>query len=178
MVLFLAVLLAASPLFIHEMGHWAMLRRYGVPVDQVWVGLGPMMAKWKGLRIGMLPIGGAVVPRPELFQALNPGKRMAVALAGPAASLLYGLLLLAAAEWTHVGGTWKGLEMIAYLNFWLAALNLVPVPPLDGFHALCAWYERKGDPLGAPLLALASRVGNGFIYGVGFFVLAKAFFPG
>jgi membrane-associated protease RseP (regulator of RpoE activity) len=178
MVFFLAVLLAASPLVIHEMGHWAVLRRLGVPVDQVWIGLGPMIAKWRGLRIGMLPIGGAVVPRPEAYQALAPGQRMAVALAGPAASLLYGVLLFAVAEWTRAGGTWKSLELIAGLNFWLAALNLIPVPPLDGFQALCAWYERKGEPLSAPLLSFASRLGNGFVYGIGFFVLARAFFPG
>lgn len=176
MVFLLAVLLALSPLVIHEMGHWAVLRRLRVPVDEVWLGLGPAILHLGRLRIGMLPIGGAVVPRPELYKALAPGERMAVALAGPAASLLYGGLLLAAAEWMPLTGGWKGLEILAGLNFWLAALNLVPVPPLDGFQALCAWYERRGNPLGAPLMALASRVGNGFVYGIGFFVLAKAFF--
>lgn len=176
MVLFLAILLAASPLLIHELGHWAVLRRHNVPVDEVWLGLGPMILKWRGVRIGMLPIGGAVVPRPAEYKALPPGARMAVALAGPVASLLYGLLLLAAARLTPAGASWTGLELIAGLNFWLAALNLIPVPPLDGFHALCAWYEKKGEPLGAPILAYASRLGNGFIYGIGFFVLARVFF--
>lgn len=177
MVLLLAVLLTLSPLLVHEMGHWAVLRRLQVPIEQVWVGLGPLIFRWRRLHIGMLPIGGAVVPRADLYHALTPKSRIVVALAGPAASLLYGCMLLAASgTGMHVGG-WKGLEILAVLNFWLAAFNLIPIPPLDGFQALCAWYEHRGRPLPDVLLRWASRIGNGFVYGIGFFVLAKALLP-
>lgn len=176
MVFFLACLLTLSPLLVHEMGHWAVLRRYDVPVRQVWLGLGPVLLRWRGLHLGMLPIGGAVVPDMARYDALHPGQRMAVALAGPAASLLYGTVLLVVAS-SHIAvGNSKGLEILAMLNFWLALLNLIPIPPLDGFKALCAWYELRRSPLPDVLLHWATRLGNGFVYGIGFFVLAKVFF--
>lgn len=169
-------LLVLSPLVVHEMGHWALLRRYGVPVRQVWLGLGPVLLKWKGFRVGMLPIGGAVVPDAALYQALKPRHRMMVALAGPVFSCMYGILLLMlAAENPELVRDWTALEGLAALNFVLAGLNLIPVPPLDGYHALAAWYEEKGDPLSERVQRFATRLGNGFVFGIGFLVLGSVF---
>ena len=172
---FVAVLLLLAPLFFHEMGHWVALHRMQVPVIQYWIGLGPTLARFGGLRIGMLPIGGAVVPHPEKFQQLNSQQRIVVALAGPAASIIYGIVLWCV--WVlNQEFHWAGaLLKLAELNFMLAVANLIPLPPLDGFQAWVAWRELLAKPLAPRTLWLAQRAGSGLVYGVGFFVLGLAF---
>lgn len=172
--LFFGLFLAVAPLVFHEMGHWAVLSRYGVPVTEYWLGLGPVLFRWKKFRIGMLPIGGAVVPDSTQYAALAPGQRMAVALAGPAASALYGLVALAGWYFFQNGKHTEVLYLIAMCNFALAGLNLLPVPPLDGFQALCSWLEMDNRPLSQRALGWAYRAGNGLVYGVGFMLLGLA----
>lgn len=170
----LALLLALTPLLIHEMGHWAVLRRWGVPVDEYWLGLGPVILRWRGLRVGMLPIGGAVVPQAQHYAKLTPLQKMWVALAGPIASTLYAALALAVWSWDPTMPGAQALWLIAMLNMVLAGLNLLPVPPLDGFQAWSQWRAHRGTPLSEQTLARALRLGNGLIYGLGFFILGLA----
>ena len=176
MSLILAVLLVLSPLLVHEAGHWAVLRRFNVPTVQFWLGLGPMIFRWRRLRVGMLPIGGAVVPEETAYRRLAPLQRVMVALAGPAASVLYGVVLLAIAKLNIDIEGFKGLELLGMLNLWLAFINLVPVPPLDGFQAWASWREHKNTPFSPRVLGFAHRIGSGVVYGAGFFILATVFF--
>jgi membrane-associated protease RseP (regulator of RpoE activity) len=176
-MLVLTLLLLISPIVFHEMGHWVLLHRYGVPVTQFWFGLGPVIVQWGSLRIGMLPIGGAVVPEPTQYALLSAVQRMNVALAGPLASAIYGTVLLIASHLYGARAGGVGLSLLAYINYWLALFNLIPIPPLDGFHALVSWHEKKGEPFPSWLLTLAHRVGNGFMYGLGFYVLFTLFWP-
>lgn len=173
----LAFLLVLTPLLIHELGHWAVLHRNKISVKEVWLGLGPVLFRWKGMRVGMLPIGAAVVPEPEKYKALPPLTRFWVATAGPIASLLYGLVLCAFIFLFNgsSGGKLDILLPLVYINFVLAGVNALPIPPLDGFQAFQAWREHKQRPLAANVTRLAFRLGNGFIYGVGFFVIARFF---
>lgn len=171
-----AVFLLLSTLVFHEMGHWVALRRYGVRVQEFWFGLGPMIARIGPLRVGMLPIGGAVVPHYESYRALSARQRMNVALAGPAASVLYGAALAAAALAGLNTPGMVGLLMLAGFNFFLAGLNILPVPPLDGFQALAAWRESVGRPFQPKTLGWAFRLGNGMVYGIGFLLLFNIFF--
>lgn len=173
-LLVLGIFLTISPLVLHEMGHWAMLARYRVPVNQYWLGLGPAIFKWGKLRVGMLPIGGAVVPDEAGYRALKPAQRFAVALAGPVASALYGAALLLGWYCYQQEAYADVLHLIALGNFMLAGLNLLPVPPLDGFQALCSWLEMRKKPLTTQTLGWACRAGNGLVYGVGFMVLGLA----
>lgn len=177
-VLLFAVLLVLSPLLIHELGHWALLRRANVPVVQTWIGLGPAIAHIGKLRIGMLPIGAAVMPESKSYFALSPMQRVWIALAGPIASFGYGALLVAIVYLLPQGTGHLSFELllpVAYLNFFLGCLNLLPIPPLDGFQAYRFWREHQGRPIPAPIERLALRLGNGLVYGIGFFVLAKVF---
>ena len=174
MELTLALFLVLSPLVFHEMGHWVALKRLGVPTTEFWLGLGPQVIRLGRVRVGMLPIGGAVVPEPDSFSRLTPNQRMWVCLAGPVASVLYGAVLLSLwAAFAEVQGV-RGLLGIAGLNFFLAAVNILPVPPLDGFGAWAAWREREGRPLQPRTLQIAYRLGNGMVYGIGFFILGLA----
>lgn len=174
-VFLLAVFLVLAPLVIHEMGHWVALRRYHVPVREYWLGLGPVLLKFGSFRIGMLPIGGALVPDEQTYTALAPRKRMVVALAGPLASVLYGFVFWCAALINQTIVSGEILFTIAYLSLGIAAINLLPIPPLDGFQAWASWREARNAPLSPTALHVSQRVGDGLVYGVGFFVLGLVF---
>lgn len=178
-LLTLAITLLLSPLLIHELGHWALLRRNGVPVTEAWIGLGPVILRLGRLRVGLLPIGAAVLPEPQAFDRIAPLTKVWVALAGPIASFAYGVALLAMAlalPGTADHSTAKLLIPIASLSFFLGGLNLVPVPPLDGFQAYRYWREHKLQPFPEKVQSLATRFGNGLVYGIGFFALGRVFF--
>lgn len=172
-LLLVACLYALTPLIFHEMGHWVVLKRYGVPVQEYWLGLGPAFMHLKKLRVGMLPIGGAVVPEPDKYATLSDKQKFWVAAGGPLASVIYGVaamgLYLALA---HTPGA-EILRSIALLNFVLAGINALPIPPLDGFQVLAHWRASKGNPIPPTVLGYAHRVGNGLVYGIGFMILGS-----
>lgn len=170
-VLSLALAWALTPLLFHEVGHWVVLRRLGVPVAEYWLGLGPMLFKLGRFRVGMLPIGGAVVPEPAPYAKLTAPQKMAVALAGPIASLWYAGIALCV-WWVNqeLAGA-QGLWLVSMLSMVLAGVNLLPIPPLDGYQAYVNWREIQGRPLSALWLNRAERLGSGLVYGVGFWVL-------
>jgi Zn-dependent protease len=67
-----------------------------------------------------------------------------VALAGPASNLLLGCLislpfLLGAVPEDLTGTLWPAVAFLAYLQFSAVVLNLIPLPPFDGFGALSPW---------------------------------------
>jgi Zn-dependent protease len=64
---------------------------------------------------------------------------VAVSLAGPAMSALSGVLIALPLRMGLVQGGGRlgaALAFLVYLEGWATVLNLMPVPPLDGFHAL------------------------------------------
>lgn len=175
MSLIVALFLVGFSLIAHEMGHWVVLRRLQVPVTQWWFGLGPSIFKWGRVHIGLFPIGASVVPEPTLYAKLSSRARMAVALGGPIGSALYGLSLLEAASRVSIPIGQHGLEALAMANFMIALFNMIPIPPLDGFHLLDALLEHVGRPLSTKAKDVCYRVGNGVVYGLSFFALARLF---
>lgn len=176
LIMTLAVLLVLSPLLVHEAGHWALLTRYKVPVVEYWAGLGPVILRFGRLNIGMLPIGGAVVPEPVAYSKLSPKQQLLVALAGPFASFCFGVVLHLVAAYSTSSPSVTALHQLANLNFFLAAVNLLPIPPLDGFHAYLSYLRMRGVSLTSQRMEYFSRVGNGLIFGVGFWVVGWALF--
>ncbi len=107
--------------YVHEMGHYLVARRFGVKVDTFSIGFGPEINGWFGKksgtrwRISALPLGGYVKffgdANPASIQAedqkMSPAERavsfhykpvwqrFAVVLAGPMANLLFAVLGLA-----------------------------------------------------------------------------------
>ena len=107
-------------IYVHEMGHVAMLRRFGI-------GAGAPL---------FIPGVGAVVMLKEGIS--DPRKDAAVGLAGPVWGLGAGL-----AAWGAHAVTGAPIWLaIAQLTGFINLFNLTPVWQLDGargFHALAAW---------------------------------------
>lgn len=171
MSLILAVLLLFSCVLVHEAGHWAFLTRYGVGVKEISLGLGQPLLSIGRFKIGIFPVGAAITPS-DNYEQLAYRQKFLVAIAGPLASMLYTVILLAAAELDYAN---KGLVGLAGLNFYIAALNLIPVPPLDGYKALVAFLGMRGIEMTSQSSNVMSRIGNGLIYGLGFYILTVTF---
>lgn len=103
-------------LLVHEMGHWAELRRQHIPASK------PMFIPFLGALISMRGMPA------------NAYQEARVALAGPAfgtaASIVVGL-------WAaHTGSAF--LQALAFVGFFLNLFNLLPALPLDGGRAVGA----------------------------------------
>lgn len=80
--------------------------------------------------------GGAVYI--ETWRLRSKNWRTAVSLAGPASNLLLAIILglvLRSAPVT-INGVWPGLAFLALLQVTAVILNLIPVPPFDGYNAI------------------------------------------
>ncbi len=80
--------------------------------------------------------GGAVYI--ETWRLRSRGWVTAVSLAGPTANLLLAIVLGLLLRFTPVttGGIWPGLGFLAFLQVSALVLNLIPLPPFDGFGAI------------------------------------------
>jgi regulator of sigma E protease len=105
------VLLVSSLIFIHESGHFAFAKIFGVKVITFSIGFGPKVLRIRGKEteycIGLLPFGGFVkmleeskhsepiLPeeRHRTFEAQALWKRVVIVLAGPAMNVLFPIAL-------------------------------------------------------------------------------------
>jgi len=80
--------------------------------------------------------GGAVYI--ETWRLRSRNWRTAVSLAGPASNLLLALILGLVLRFAPVNftGIWPGLAFLALLQVTAVVLNLIPVPPFDGYNAI------------------------------------------
>jgi Zn-dependent protease len=80
--------------------------------------------------------GGAVYI--ETWRLRSRGWITAVSLAGPSANLLLAIVLGTFLRFAPVtsGGVWPGLAFLALLQVCALVLNLIPLPPFDGFGAI------------------------------------------
>jgi len=80
--------------------------------------------------------GGAVYI--ETWRLRSRSWRTAVSLAGPASNLLLALILGLILRFApfNFSGVWPGLAFLALLQVTAVVLNLIPVPPFDGYNAI------------------------------------------
>lgn len=80
--------------------------------------------------------GGAVYI--ETWRLRNDYWRSAMSLAGPMANLLVAIVLAVILNVTSIGSTayGPGLAFLAYLQIMAVVLNLLPVPPFDGYGVI------------------------------------------
>ncbi len=143
------VLVFASVVF-HELSHALVARHYGIEV----------------LDITLLPIGGvARMPSPPSV----PMQEILISIAGPAASVLLGVVLWGIARLTASDPAQAGLftgtgilVQLAAINIVLAIFNLIPAFPMDGgrvLRGLLALYLR-------PYTATRIAVGVGQVFAI------------
>jgi len=156
--LFLIIILIFS-IVIHEVSHGAVANYLGDPtakhagrltlnpiphIDPIGSILVPGILILMSLAIqhgGGIIIGWAkpVPINPYNFRDQKYGSAK-VALAGPAANLIIGLVFGLALRFFPAIVALPGLDLmfsyIVYINILLAVFNLFPVPPLDGSHIL------------------------------------------
>ena len=80
--------------------------------------------------------GGAVYI--ETWRLRSRAWISAVSLAGPASNLLLAIVLGIVLQFApaNAGGIWPGLAFLGFLQISALVLNLIPLPPFDGFGAL------------------------------------------
>ena len=85
--------------------------------------------------------GGAVYI--ETWRLRSRRWESAVSLAGPVANLVLGVVLSVVLHFAPVsaGGIWPGLGFLALLQVTAAVLNLIPLPPFDGYRVVAPYLE-------------------------------------
>lgn len=132
----------------HEFAHAWVATRLGddTPTREGRVTLNPLAhVDWIGTVLipfialtlggGFLGWGKAVNTNPNQLRGGMNGL-VAVALAGPASNVIFGVLLAALAA--LVPATFGIASRAAFMSFYLALFNFLPVPPLDGSKFLLA----------------------------------------
>lgn len=97
-------------LFVHEMGHWAVIRLKGVPASA------PLFIPFLGAVIGLKGLPRSIKDEAE------------IALAGPLAGTA-GAFVCLGLDALYGGRLWP---LLAVLGLYLNLFNLLPVSPLDG----------------------------------------------
>src|SRR5882762_215253 len=119
--------------FGHELAHALMARAEGIEIEE----------------IVLHPFGGLARLRTE---PQNPRAELRIAVAGPAASFLFGLLAFGGSQIAALGdyaATFVVFFLIAAGNFLLALFNLLPGYPLDGGRVLRAILWRRTGNMNA-----------------------------
>ena len=105
-----------ASIYVHEMGHIAALRRYGIKATP------PMF----------IPGFGALI-RTKQYPT-NAREDARVGLAGP----IWGLGAAVVAYAIFLGTDWGSFAAIAHIGAWINLFNLTPIWQLDGHHAFRA----------------------------------------
>ena len=130
-------------LFVHEMGHFAVLRAKGMPASL------PVF----------IPLLGAYVAMRRQPQSVRDEAE--IAIAGPLAGALAGLVCVLLYQQTGL----RIMLVLAYFDFLINLLNLLPVSPLDGGRIVAA-ISRWIWPIGLALLAGAFFLTHSLIIAV------------
>ena len=87
-----------------------------------------------------LPGGAGYI---ETWRLRSKRWESAVSLAGPAANLVLAVVLSIVLHFAPVsaGGIWPGLGFLALLQVTAAVLNLIPLPPFDGYRVVAPYLE-------------------------------------
>lgn len=107
---------------VHELGHSFAAASFGYRLN----------------RITLMPFGAVVSGN---IDALKPADEMKIALAGPFTNIAIGVLFVAC--WWVFPETYAFTDVAAEANFSMAAMNFLPVFPLDGGRVLSSFLSLK-----------------------------------
>lgn len=96
-------------IFVHELGHFLVMRRNGIKVLEFAVGFGPRLAAWQGqdgtvYALRAIPLGGFVQPEakgPQSMEEARPWVKFKVALAGPMMNCVLAFAVLTGMLYTE-----------------------------------------------------------------------------
>jgi len=135
-------------LCLHEFGHAYGAWRFGDHGVQArgYLTLNPLKYSHPLLSLGLpllfIALGGIGLPGGAVYLRtgfMTPRQRTIVNLAGPTANLVLAVLLLGATRLffdPDHAVFWAGVAFLGFLQVTALALNLLPIPDLDGFAAL------------------------------------------
>jgi membrane-associated protease RseP (regulator of RpoE activity) len=158
-----------SILLAHEMGHYFMSRKYGIPATLPYFipfpfspfGTFGAIIKMKGVIINKKalfdigvagPLSGFVVSVPFIILGIKLSKVMSLGgLTGSASYFQLGdSLLFRIVQWVFFGDIPKGFDLVlhpfayaGWVGLFVTALNLLPVGQLDGGHIIYAVFGEK-----------------------------------
>jgi Zn-dependent protease len=130
------VVLLYLSVLVHELAHSVVARGFGLPVR----------------RILLYPLGGVSEIERE---APTPGREFAVAAAGPALSLVLGVIGWGIAQLVPYGVTGLVIRELMFANFIVGFFNLLPGLPLDGGRMLRAVIWKVTKKPGAATIGAA-----------------------
>lgn len=135
-------------LCLHEFGHAYTAWRFGDHdvAARGYLTLNPLKYSHPLLSLGLpvlfIALGGIGLPGGAVYVRtswMTARQKTLVSLAGPAANLVLGVLLLGITrvffDPAH-GVFWSGLAFLGFLQVTAVVLNLLPIPGLDGYGAL------------------------------------------
>ena len=151
-----AAFLFFGSLLLHELGHAIQARREGMVIDGI-----------------TLWLFGGVASFRSMFK--SAGSEFRIAIAGPAVSLVLGLLFIGFAAATDVSGEVDGVAAwLGYINLTLLVFNLLPALPLDGGRVLrsALWAARKDFRWATTVAANVGRAFGFLMIGGGILLFA------
>jgi len=135
-------------LCLHEFSHAFTAWRFGDRdgAARGYLTLNPLKYSNPMLSIGLpllfIAMGGIGLPGGAVWVqtgGMTKWQRTAVSLAGPFANLVLAVLLLGGTQLFYRHGHtvfWGGVAFLGLLQVMAVVLNLIPIPPLDGYGAL------------------------------------------
>src|SRR5262245_46438304 len=124
-------------IILHELGHFLVAKKMGIPIARFSVGLGPKL--W-GFKIGgteywlsMIPCGGYVMPAiedEEAFYKISLKRRILFALGGPAANILGAFLCLSLMNSVKLGCSVNSVIYLPLQQIWQMATQIGAAIPL------------------------------------------------
>ncbi|MCL1851493.1 MAG: site-2 protease family protein [Peptococcaceae bacterium] len=146
------IVLVALP--IHELSHALIAYKLGDPTakSQRRLTLNPLshLDPVGSLLILLFGFGWAKPVPINMNNFRNPKRDMAIsALAGPASNVIVSFIVLSIFVLTaklglvNINAVSTFFFFAIMINLWLAAFNLIPLPPLDGSHVLKAFLSTR-----------------------------------
>src|SRR5262245_32043641 len=121
----------------HELGHFLVAKKMGIPIARFSVGLGPKV--W-GFKMGgteywlsMIPCGGYVMPAmkdEEAFDKISLKRRILFFLGGPAANILGAFLCLSLMNIVKLGWSVNSVIYLPLEQIWQMAVQVGAAIPL------------------------------------------------